>query len=169
MVANHKAAMELMGSWLTGTIYNDDKTFEQSGGVGWTAFPSVPGGKGNPADLAGNVATYFAVSAKATAAQKAVAVAWMKDELSTKAYAKAAAGIGDIPVIKGANHYFSGTVPTGYETWIYDAVANAPHFQYSWDEALGSTKATPLYENLGKVFELTETPAQFAAAMNKYQ
>jgi raffinose/stachyose/melibiose transport system substrate-binding protein len=164
-----KAAMELMGSWLTGTIYNDAKGFEQGGGVGWTAFPTVPGGKGNAADLAGNVASYFAVSAKATAAQKAVAVAWMKDELSTDAYAKAAAGVGDIPVIKGADKYFGGTLPKGFEAWVYDAVLAAPHFQYSWDEALGSTKATPLYENLGKVFELTETPAQFAAAMNKYQ
>jgi raffinose/stachyose/melibiose transport system substrate-binding protein len=164
-----KAAMELMGSWLTGTIYNDDRSFLQSGGVGWTAFPTVPGGKGNSADLVGNVATYFAVSSNATTAQKAVAVAWMKDELSTHAYAEAAAGVGDIPVIAGADHYFGGTLPTGYEDWIYSAVTNAPHFQYSWDEALGSTKATPLYENLGKVFELSETPSQFAAAMNKYQ
>jgi raffinose/stachyose/melibiose transport system substrate-binding protein len=48
-------------------------------------------------------------------------------------------------------------------------VVKAPYFQYSWDQALGPTKATPMLDNLANVFELTETPTAFAAAMNPYQ
>ena len=52
---------------------------------------------------------------------------------------------------------------------IYNAVLKAPYFQYSWDQALGATKAQPMLDNLAKVFELLETPQQFAAVMNKLQ
>jgi raffinose/stachyose/melibiose transport system substrate-binding protein len=52
---------------------------------------------------------------------------------------------------------------------VYNAVQKAPYFQYSWDQALGPVKSTPMLTNLEDVFNLTETPKQFATAMNKYQ
>ncbi len=35
-----------------------------AGKLGYTAFPSVPGGKGNLADLAGNTENYYSVLSK---------------------------------------------------------------------------------------------------------
>jgi len=52
---------------------------------------------------------------------------------------------------------------------IYNAVQNAPYFQYSWDQALGPVKSAPMTSNLQKVFGLTETPQQFAKIMNALQ
>jgi raffinose/stachyose/melibiose transport system substrate-binding protein len=52
---------------------------------------------------------------------------------------------------------------------VYQSVEKAPYFQYSWDQYLGPTIAIPMLDNLSKVFELSETPSQFAAVMNKYQ
>jgi raffinose/stachyose/melibiose transport system substrate-binding protein len=52
---------------------------------------------------------------------------------------------------------------------IYNAVQKAPYFQYSWDQALGEPRAQTMLDNLAKVFELLETPQQFASVMNKLQ
>ena len=72
-------------------------------------------------------------------------------------------------VIAGSAKLFASSPLKQYLVPIYDAVQKAPYFQYSWDQALGPTKATPMLDNLANVFELTETPTAFAAAMNPYQ
>ena len=56
-----------------------------------------------------------------------------------------------------------------YLVQIDNAVSKAPYFQYSWDQALGATKAQPMLDNLAKVFELEMTPKQFESTMNKLQ
>ena len=43
-----KAAMQLMGSWAFATIQTGDPAFVSGGHLGWTGFPSVSGGTGDP-------------------------------------------------------------------------------------------------------------------------
>jgi raffinose/stachyose/melibiose transport system substrate-binding protein len=52
-----KAAMELMGAWEASTIANEDPAFSKD--LDFFAFPSVPGGKGDPRDLIGTVGDGF--------------------------------------------------------------------------------------------------------------
>lgn len=52
-----KAAMELMGAWEASTIANEDPSFSKD--LDFFAFPSVPGGKGDPRDLIGTVGDGF--------------------------------------------------------------------------------------------------------------
>ena len=52
-----KAAMELMGAWEASTIANENPTFSKD--LDFFAFPSVPGGKGDPRDLIGTVGDGF--------------------------------------------------------------------------------------------------------------
>ncbi|MCL2316371.1 MAG: extracellular solute-binding protein [Actinomycetia bacterium] len=55
MVANHKAAMELMGAWNVGVIGNLTPDGNNLKDLGFFPFPSVPGGQGDPAAMmAGN-------------------------------------------------------------------------------------------------------------------
>ena len=48
MVANHKAAMELMGSWDVGVIASLTPDQKPLPDLGFFPFPSVPGGQGDP-------------------------------------------------------------------------------------------------------------------------
>ncbi|GGH91748.1 ABC transporter substrate-binding protein [Arthrobacter liuii] len=55
LVANHKAAMELMGAWDPGVIASLTPDKKPLADLSWYPFPAVPGGKGDPAAIMGGV------------------------------------------------------------------------------------------------------------------
>lgn len=64
LVANHQAAMELMGAWdpgVIGSLTPDQKNLPD---LGFFPFPSVPGGQGDPTAMMGGLDAY-SCSAKA--------------------------------------------------------------------------------------------------------
>jgi raffinose/stachyose/melibiose transport system substrate-binding protein len=166
LVYSGKAAMQLMGDWDISSILGSDKSFVNGGNLGMAPFPVVAGGQGSPADLAGNTASYVGIASHATAAQKAVAVAFFKDELASASYAKAEVAAGEVPVTTGASSLFSGQLAP-YDTTIYNSVTKAPSFQYSWDQAMTPQVATTMLTNLAQVFELSQTPQKFESLLNK--
>ena len=136
-------------------------------GIGF--FPTVPGGKGNSADLEGNTTSYAELASHITPAETYVAekfVAWL---FTSQAYAKEEISLGLVPVIAGSAGLLKSSPLAQYLLPVYNAVQKAPYFQYSWDQALGPVKSVPMLTNLTNVFGLTETPKQFAKAMNAYQ
>ncbi len=58
LVANHKAAMELMGAWDPGTIASLTPNQKPLPDLGWFPFPSVPGGAGDPSAMMGGIDGY---------------------------------------------------------------------------------------------------------------
>jgi raffinose/stachyose/melibiose transport system substrate-binding protein len=166
LVYSGKAAMQLMGDWDISSILGSDASFVNGGNLGMASFPTVPGGTGNSADLAGNTASYVAISSKATAAQKKVAEDFFKDELTSQSYAKAEVTAGEVPVTTNASSLFTGQSLASYDTTIYNSVQSAPSFQYSWDQAMTPSVANVMLANLAQVFELTETPAKFESTLN---
>ncbi|MBO0807030.1 MAG: extracellular solute-binding protein [Actinobacteria bacterium] len=166
LVYSGKAAMQLMGDWDISTTLGANAAFVKGGNLGMAPFPTVPGGNGDPADLAGNTASYVAISSKATAAQKKVALAFFKDALTSTSYAKAAVAAGEVPVTKGAAPLFSGQDLASYDSTIYKSVLKAPSFQYSWDQAMTPGVATAMLTNLAQVFDLSQAPQKFASLMN---
>ena len=166
LVYSGKAAMQLMGDWDVSQMLGLNKEFVTGGNLGLAPFPAVEGGNGDPADLAGNTASYVAISSKASAAQKAVAESFFSEVLASPTYAKATVGAGEVPVIKGATGLFAGQQLASYDQTIYSSVEQAPSFQYSWDQAVAPQQATPMLANLAQVFELTMPPEKFAATMD---
>ncbi|MCI5825190.1 MAG: extracellular solute-binding protein, partial [Arcanobacterium sp.] len=55
LVANHKAAMELMGAWDPGVIASLTPDGKPLGDLGYFPFPAVPGGAGAPGAMMGGV------------------------------------------------------------------------------------------------------------------
>ena len=53
MLANHKAAMELMGAWDPGVIASLTPDTKALPDLGWFAFPAVSGGAGDPSAMMG--------------------------------------------------------------------------------------------------------------------
>ena len=49
-----KAAMVLQGGWIYQGMKKDAAEFVSSGKLGYTPFPTVAGGKGDPANVVGN-------------------------------------------------------------------------------------------------------------------
>ena len=167
LVYTGKAAMQLMGDWDISSILGEDASFISSGDLGMGDFPSVAGGTGNAADLAGNTASYVAISTNATAAQIAVAKEFFQDELASSAYAKAQVAAGEVPVTSGASADFSGDLAS-YETQIYTDVQKAPNFQYSWDQATTPGVSAEMLTDLSKLFDLSMTPAAMESDLNSY-
>lgn len=161
------AAMELMGAWDISAFYNQGPSLVKSGQLGIANFPTVPGGKGDPADLEGNLTSYSALAAHISPAQTYVAEKFMQ-YFATKEYAKTEDSYGQVGIIAGTSSYLSAPPLGRYLVPVYNQVLHAPYFQYSWDQALSPTEASPMVNNLYKIFQMTETPAQFAAAMNPY-
>src|ERR1700759_2641528 len=58
LVANHKAAMELMGAWDPGTIQTLTPNQKPLPDLGWFPFPAVPGGQGDPSAMMGGIDGY---------------------------------------------------------------------------------------------------------------
>jgi raffinose/stachyose/melibiose transport system substrate-binding protein len=58
LLANHKAAMELMGAWDPGVIGTLTPNQKPLPDLGWFPFPAVPGGKGSPSAMMGGVDGY---------------------------------------------------------------------------------------------------------------
>ena len=159
LVTSGKAAMQLMGDWDLGSA---SQTFVNAGNMGMAAFPSV--GSGDPADLAGNTATYLSISTNTSTAQQAVAKQFFAESLASTDYAQQQVKANEVPVTTGAGSYFTGPL-AAYQKQIYTSVQNAPSFTYSWDQMLVPSLGTPMLTNLQKIFDQTETPAQFEAAM----
>ena len=165
LVYSGKAAMQLMGDWDISSIEGTDPSFVTSGNLGMAPFPSVEGGSGDPADLAGNTASYESISTNVTPAQKAVAEEFLSTMITSPDYTAAEVKAGEVPAVSGASSLFTGNLAE-FDTTIYNSVQSAPNFQYSWDQALPPAQATPMLSNLQQIFNLKETPAQFVAAMN---
>lgn len=55
LIANHQAAMELMGAWDPGVIANLTPEQEPLADLGWFPFPAVDGGEGDPTAMMGGV------------------------------------------------------------------------------------------------------------------
>jgi len=58
LLANHKAAMELMGAWEPGTVAGLTPNQKPLPDLGWFPFPSVPGGQGDPSAMMGGIDGY---------------------------------------------------------------------------------------------------------------
>jgi raffinose/stachyose/melibiose transport system substrate-binding protein len=165
LVYSGKAAMQLMGDWDISSILGEDASFINSGELGMAPFPTVAGGTGNPADLAGNTASYVSISTNATAAQIAVAKEFFSTELASSSYAQSEVAAGEVPVTAGAASDFTGNMAS-FDTTIYNDVKNAPSFQYSWDQAMTPTVSADMLTELTNIFDLSMTPASFVSAMN---
>jgi xylobiose transport system substrate-binding protein len=160
LLAKGKAAMVLMGSWEYATQQTDDPNFAKND-LGYVAFPSVDGGKGDPNDVVGNPTNYLSVT---TTAAKDTAAAFLKTSYSDS-YVQGLVEKGEVPVTSNAAGMLAKAPDPSYAMFQYDLVRNAPSFTQSWDQALGLTLGTPLLTEIQKLFNGQSSPQQFVSAV----
>jgi xylobiose transport system substrate-binding protein len=153
-----KAAMCLMGSWEYAVQSGFSASFAKND-LGYVPFPAIPGGKGNAATVVGNPTNYVSVT---TSAPSKTAADFLATTYSTS-YLKALIGFGEVPVTSNAKPLLAGSADPTYSNFQYDLVSQAPAFTQSWDQALGSTRATPMLTQIQELFNGQVTPQQFVS------
>ena len=148
LLARGKAAFELMGSWEYSTQKDASPDFAKTD-LGYSAFPSVPGGKGDPKNVVGNTNNFYSVLKK-TKYPEAVAE-FLKLQYSDE-FVQAQLGIGNLPTTTNTEKFLSGSTSPEYSTFQYDLVKAAPSFELSWDQAYPPSAITPIHQAVQQFF-----------------
>jgi raffinose/stachyose/melibiose transport system substrate-binding protein len=167
MLYTGKAAMELMGTWEYANIEKADPGFISGGELGYTTFPVVAGGSGNPADVAGNLSNYLSVNAAST--HKAAVMTFLRDYVLDSSQVDEYLAAGSVPPVNGLGPKLAA-LNSSQEPWleyVYGLVQKAASFQLSWDQALPSAAGTPLLTNVDKSLLGQIAPASFGQNMSK--
>jgi xylobiose transport system substrate-binding protein len=165
LLATGKAAMHLMGSWDYLQQATSNPKFLARGELGWAAFPTVPGGQGDPKAVVGNPSNYFSVRSDSAAAD--TATRFLVDTLASDGYVADLIASGQVPAIRGVEDKLAGTANAAFTTFTYRLAATAPTFTQSWDQALSPSAGAELNTNLQKLFLADISPAEFVATMEK--
>jgi raffinose/stachyose/melibiose transport system substrate-binding protein len=160
-----KAAMMLQGAWVYGTFQQQAAEFTKSQ-LGYTTFPSVAGGKGDPANIVGNPSGYYSVSSAASKEQQAAAIKYLTTGVFDTGYTDRMIAKGQVPPVQGVDDKISAA-GSDFGSTVYSLTKAAPNFQMSWDQALPPAQATALLTNLDQLFTKSITPTEFSDAMNK--
>ena len=163
LLAQGRAAMHLMGSWEYVNQLGQSPDFVKAGNLGWTAFPTVEGGKGDPKNVVGNPTNFYSVASASKA--KKTAQDFLSKALNEPQYIDALVAAGDVPAVTGVESKLAGADNADYTQWIYQLVNEAPSFQLSWDQDLPSDQATRMLTELQKLFLGDQTPEGFVSAM----
>lgn len=167
LIHTDKAGMLLQGSWVYGSFKQDAPDFVSGGKLGYLTFPAVTGGSGDPVNIVGNPANYWAVSATADEDTQAKAIEYLNGFNLDEAAVDDIIALGGIPAVTGIEERLSSTGDDAeFLGLAYSMVSQAPHFQLSWDQALTSSQSQELLTNLSQVFLKQKSPADFVAAMN---
>ncbi|WP_422935262.1 extracellular solute-binding protein [Sinomonas sp. P47F7] len=161
-----KAAMILQGGWIYQSLKTNAADAIKGGKIGWTTFPTVSGGKGDPTDIVGNPSNFWSVSSKATDSQKKAALDYIKSGMFTDADTQALIDSGAVPVVQGIEGKLAASPDKDFLTYVYGMVKNAPSFTLSWDQALSPAQGDAMLANLDQIFLKKTTPDQFVSTMN---
>nr|WP_216094249.1 extracellular solute-binding protein [Jiangella alba] len=165
LVHTGRAAMLLQGSWVYATFHTDNPEFATSA-LGFTTFPEVEGGSGDPANIVGNPANFWSVSASASEEAQQTALDYVNGSVYDDEQLTAMLDAGSVPPVAGLEDQIAQSDDAEYLGFAYGLVQDAPHFQLSWDQALPSDQAQELLTNLSQIFLGEITPQQFVDAMN---
>ncbi|GAA3180329.1 extracellular solute-binding protein [Streptomyces virens] len=148
LLASDKAGFELMGSWYYSQQLTDHKEFAEKD-LGYSAFPTVEGGKGDPKNVAGNTNNYYSVMKKTKHPE---AVAEFLKLMYSDEFVKAQLDIGNLPTTTNTDEFIDSAVSPEYSRFQYDLVADAPSFQLSWDQAYPQKASSDLHKAVQQFF-----------------
>lgn len=168
MLYTGKAAMTVMGTWEYANIAKAAPDFLKKGDLGYTAFPSLPDGAGDPKSIVGNPSNFLSLNASTK--QRPAALDYLKNYVLDDAQVDSYLAAGSVPPVNGLEQKLAATKSSADRQWlqfVYGLVQKAPNFQLSWDQALPSDQADPLLTNVDKSFLGQIEPEQFGRNMSK--
>lgn len=167
LLATGESALFLMGTWDIARQQQDSPDFVASGDLGWTAFPSLEGGEGEPGAIVGNPSNYFSVNADSAHTEEAVD--FLVETFASDEYVDGLIAAGQVPAVEGVEDRLQESDHAEFATFTHQLVSEAPSFTQSWDQALSPSAAQALLANLQLLFLGDITPEEFAQDMEQYQ
>jgi len=161
-----KAAMLVQGTWTYGSFSEDGGDFVANGDLGYTSFPIVEGGAGDPSMVVGSPAQYISISSDASDEQRAVAEEFIATTWLDETEAEGWVSTGQVPVLKGSDELFAGSDKEDFVSYLYTTASEATTFQQHWDQALSPTATEVMLDSISKLFQLDITPQQWVDTMN---
>ncbi|MFD8604289.1 sugar-binding protein [Streptomyces sp. TSRI0445] len=161
LLATGRAGFELMGSWEYSTQQDAHPEFAKSD-LGYSAFPSVEGGKGDRANVVGNTNNFYSVLKKTK--HPRAAAEFLKLMYSDR-FVKAQLAIGNLPTTTNTEGFLDTAASPEFAKFQYDMVKAAPAFQLSWDQAYPQSAATAMYQSLQQFFNGSMGEDAFIKAM----
>ncbi|QNE74282.1 extracellular solute-binding protein [Streptomyces finlayi] len=161
LLATGKAAFELMGSWEYSTQQDAHPEFAEND-LGYSAFPSVEGGKGDQANIVGNTNNFYSVHKKTKHPR---AVAEFLKLMYSDQFVKAQLGVGNLPTTTNTEGFLDTAASPEFAKFQYDLVKAAPAFQLSWDQAYPQSAATTMHQSLQQFFNGSMDEDAFIEAM----
>jgi xylobiose transport system substrate-binding protein len=149
LVAQGKAGFELMGSWYYSQQQQDNPDFAKTG-LGYTSFPTVSGGKGDPKDVVGNTNNFYSVMKKTKYPD---AIAQFLKLMYSDEFVKAHMAIGNLPTTTNTTNFLSTAADPAYAEYQYDMVKEAPSFQLSWDQAYPQSASEAMHTAVQQFFD----------------
>ncbi|GAB3653183.1 type 2 periplasmic-binding domain-containing protein [Glycomyces tarimensis] len=166
LVYTGAAGMILQGSWIYPDVVNNAPDLVESGGFGFSNFPSVEDGIGDPNNIVGNPANFWSVSAHDSDEAQETATSYLSEAIYDDEHIEELLSIGAVPPVVGIEDRIAEADNAEFLTLNYEMVRDAPNFQLSWDQALPADQAQELLNNLSQLFLGDLTAEEFASAMD---
>ena len=157
LLANHKAAMELMGTWEPGVLKDLTPDQQPMADLGFFAFPSVEGGEGEEGALMG-AATSYGVNPEAPE----IAIDFVNEMAEKEWQDKYATAFSTIP----ANAESQADVEDESLAGLIEALNASDGMKLWMDSSLGANIGTALNTGVVNMLSGTGTPEDIVKAMN---
>ena len=157
LLANHKAAMELMGTWEPGVVRDLTPDQQPMADLGFFAFPSVEGGEGEEGALMGS-ATSNGVNPEAPE----IAIDFVNKMAEKEWQDKFATAFSTIP----ANAESQKEVTDENLKGLIQALQESDGMKLWMDTSLGANIGTALNTGVVNMLSGTGTPEDIVKAMN---
>ena len=158
LLANHQAAMELMGAWDPGVIASLTPDQKPLADLGWFPFPAISGGNGDAAAMMGGV-DGFSCSAKAPKKQ---CTAFLNFFMQKKYQENYATAFQTLPASQDAQ----GVVTTAALQSILKTYNNAPYVSVWLDTLYGQNVGNALNSGVVDMLAGKGNPAAIVKGVN---
>src|SRR5699024_437202 len=137
------------------------------GGLGFLNFPAKDGGTGDPANVVGNPANYWSVSASADEDVQELAIQYLNEFNLNQDMVDDFLAMGAIPAVSGLEDSFGGLEDEGFLSFAYHMVLSAPHSRPSWDEPRAPAPAPERLSNRARIVLGESKPDGCVANLNE--
>ncbi|MDT0158123.1 extracellular solute-binding protein [Microbacterium sp. ARD32] len=160
LIANHKAAMELMGAWDVGVIASLTPDEQPLPDLGWFPFPEVDGGDGAPGAMMGGMDGYSCSKDSPEACEK-----FLNFVSSKEWQEKYAVAFQTIPASQEA----TGAVTDPSLKPLMEAYQKAPYVALWLDTALGQNVGNALNTSVVEMLAGQGSPEKLVDTVTKAQ
>ena len=155
LLRSGRTAYELQGSWHFATTVEGAPTFAEE--LGWTPFPTVPGGTGKPGEIVGNLSNFYNVLMETRYPE---AAGQFLKQLYSEDFLTDQIRLGNLPPTINAGELVQGDarltpLNKRYLSFIVSLVADAPAFQLSWDQTVPADKQISFQHTMADYFNNT--------------